>query len=901
MSTPILNTKLHMPHNPTKLVQRPRLIEVMDEGLGGKVSLISAPAGFGKTTLVSEWIKHSSVSVAWLSLDEKDNDITQFITYLVASLRTLNDELLEEYSEAIQNLNTLGIEAVLTIIINEMETFPENFILILDDYHVIQNTLVNESIIYLLQHMPANMHLVITTREEPSLPIANLRARNLVNEVRANDLKFTNLEASEFLNGVMSLNLTDKYISILEARTEGWIAGLQLAAISMTGRKDIAGFIESFTGNHNFISEYLLEEVLKQLDPNIQSFLLQTSILNRLCGSLCDSIVLDTNASGQKNLEYLQKVNLFIIPLDDEQGWYRYHHLFVDLLRKRLLNDYSNNTFKEGGAVAALHIRASQWFERNGLTSEAIYHALAAKDYERASSLIELSWSGMDKSLQAATWLSWVKMLPDEMIKNRPVLSVGYAWALLDTGEMEESEQRLQDAEKCLERLSYDQKEGEENLQDIVVFDHEEFSILPATIATARTYYAVVQGDMEATIMYAQEALDFIPKNSDRKGIAKVLLGLARWAKGELEAAYTTITNSSMSHSTLAVVLADIRVEQGKLYEAMRLYEKGLQTSIKGKGIMNITTASHYLGLSKLKLMMGNLDEAESYLQQSLEEGEKRALPNWRYHWYLQQGRLMESRGEWEKALDNFNEAEKYYIMGPLPDIQPLNALKVKTLLKKGNIYQAEECIRKHYQAFEKEPCYLQEFTCFTLVRIKIASFRQHGHRKSLLEAVKLLEALLLEANRDNRLGSIVEIHILQVIVYEAMDDIESAKICLKKAIIMAEPEGYFQVFVDEGLPIYKLLSEHIVYESNPDFASRLRLAIEASSSKLPHGLMEPLSERELEVLKLIAEGLSNQEIGERLFLALSTVKGYNQNIFGKLQVKRRTEAVGRARELRLL
>ncbi|WP_026672591.1 LuxR C-terminal-related transcriptional regulator [Alkalihalobacterium bogoriense] len=900
MTTPILNTKLNIPHNLTKLVLRPRLFELMDEGLNRKLSLITSPAGFGKTTLVTEWLTNNKVPVAWFSLDEKDNDITQFMTYLVASLRTLKVGLFEEFSEALQNMKTVGIELVLTLLINEIATIPEEFMLILDDYHVIENTVVNDSIIYILNHMPANMHLVMTTREEPPLPIASLRAQNQLIEIRAKDLRFTYSEAAEFLNGVMSLNLAEKYISILDARTEGWIAGLQLAAISIKGQKDIGEFIESFSGNHYFITDYLLEEVLKQLNPKIQSFLLQTSILERLCGSLCDAIFLDSSTSGQENLEYLQKVNLFVVPLDDEQRWYRYHHLFSDFLRKKLVKAHSKNASIEGGGVATLHIRASQWFESNGLTSEAVHHALAAKDYERASTLIELSWSSMDKNLQAATWLSWVKTLPDEIIKNRPVLSVGYAWALLDTGEMEEVEQRLLDAETCLENISSDQIKDEER-KDIVVFDHHEYSILPATIASARTYYALVQGEMEAAIKYAQEGLDFIPENNAREGIIQVLLGLARWAKGELEAAYTTITNSTMSRSLLVVVLADIKVEQGKLYEAMRLYEKGWQTSIKSTGIIKLTTASHYLGLSKLKLMMGNIDEAEHYLQQSLEEGGKRALPNWRYHWYVQQGRLWESRGELDKALDSFDEAKKHYIMSPLSDIQPLYALKAKTLVKKGSIYQAEQCIRENSQDLEKEHCYLQEFKYITLARIKIASFRQYRHEKFLNEAVELLGSLLIEAKREKRVGSIVEVLMLQALAYEASDDVESAMISLKKAIVIAEPEGFFQVFVDEGLPLYRLLSERIVYESKPNFVYRLQRAIEASMSNLSHGLTEPLSDRELEVLKLIAAGLSNHEIGERLFLAVSTVKGYNQNIFGKLQVKRRTEAVGKARELGLL
>ncbi len=428
MPAPILATKLYIPPPRPKVVLRPRLIERLNEGLSAscKLTLISAPAGFGKTTLVSEWVAGCERPVAWLSLDEGDNDPTRFLTYLIAALQTIAANIGEGVLGVLQSPQPPPIESILTALLNEITTIPDNFILVLDDYHVIDSKPVDEALTFLLEHLPPQMHLVIATREDPHLPLARLRARGQLTELRAADLRFTPAEAAEFLNQVMGLNLSAEDIAALETRTEGWIAGLQLAALSMQGHQDAASFIQSFTGSHHFVLDYLVEEVLQQQSESVQTFLLRTSILDRLCGPLCDAVLLAPSASGQETLEYLERANLFIVPLDNERRWYRYHHLFAELLRQRLHQSDASPT-EEGGSVAELHIRASQWYEDNGLEIEAFQHAAAANDIERAERLIE--GKGMPLHFRGAVVpiLNWLESLPTTVLDARPSLWVMYA------------------------------------------------------------------------------------------------------------------------------------------------------------------------------------------------------------------------------------------------------------------------------------------------------------------------------------------------------------------------------------------------------------------------------------------------------------------------------------------
>ncbi len=523
MTAPLLFTKLYLPHTESKIVPRPHLIERLNDSLNKKLTLVSAPAGFGKTTLVSEWATGNKNRIAWLSLDDGDNDLNRFLTYLIAALQTVEPGIGTGLSDSLQSPQPPNIESLLVTLLNEIINLQDNFIVVLDDYHVIDSKPVDEALTFLLENLPPQLRLVITTREDPHLPLARLRARGQLTELRAADLRFTPEEASDFLNRVMNLNLSQEDISMLEIRTEGWIAGLQLAAISMHGQKDPASFIKSFTGSHRFVLDYLIEEVLHQQSEEIQSFLLQTSILDRLCGPICEAVMLYPTGLGQKTLEYLEHANLFLTPLDNERRWYRYHHLFGDLLRQRLGKP------KEFGEF---NLRASQWYEENDDLDAAFHHAITAGDFSRAAGLAETAWQGMDDRFQTASWLSWVKKLPEELILPPTGTQHPTRCGILDAGDPEASESRLRDAERWLSGSS----------DRMVVVDEAQLQPLPAMIAMVRSYNAQVQGNLSDTVKYAELALQLIPEEDFfRRAQATMMLEITHWAKGDLESALSAI------------------------------------------------------------------------------------------------------------------------------------------------------------------------------------------------------------------------------------------------------------------------------------------------------------------------------------------------------------------------
>jgi len=922
MSTTILATKLYIPPPRPKIVLRPRLIERMNEGLsaGRKLTLISAPAGFGKTTLVSEWVAGCGQPVAWLSLDEGDNDPTRFLTYLVAALQTLALSKVEGIAANIGK-GVLGVlqspqppptESILTALLNEITTIPDNFVLVLDDYHVIDAKPVDNALTFLLEHLPPQMHLVITTREDPHMPLARLRARGQLTELRAADLRFTASEAAGFLNQVMGLNLSAEDVAALDKRTEGWIAGLQLAALSMQGHQDAATFIKSFTGSHHFVLDYLVEEVLQQQSESIQTFLLRTSILDRLCGPLCDAVLGSSSASGQKTLEYLEHANLFIVPLDNERNWYRYHHLFADVLRMHLMAEQPDQ-------VSALHRRASEWYEHNGSAADAIRHALAAEDFECAAGLIELVWSAMSLSYQSSTWLGWVKTLPEELVHARPVLTVWYAYALLGSGEMEAAEARLKDAERWLDTPADMRERPESPAAGMVVVDEAEFHRLPGMIALLRAAQALARGDMPETMKHARRVLDLAPEDDHLMlGGAASQLGLAAWASGDLDAA-RRMTADGTANVRLAgyisaaiggaIVLADIQIAQGCLHEAMTTYERALQWATEPGAPVLRGAADMYVGMSALHREHNDLKTATQRLLTSQALGELAGLQQNPYRWCAAMARIREAQGDLDGALDLLDQAERLYDGNFSPNVRPIAARKTRVWVAQGRLGEALGWAREQGLSVENELSYLREFDHITLARVLLARYQSDHADGSVSGVVGLLERLLKAAEEGGRMGSVIEILVLQAIAYHAQGDIPAALLPLQHALALAEPEGYVRMFLDEGSSMMQLLREASAREIMPDYTDKLLAAFEAEKQKsedkpdLPPAqpLIDPLSQRELKILQLIAQGLSNREIGERLFLALDTVKGHNRKIFDKLQVQSRTEAIARARELGLL
>jgi ATP/maltotriose-dependent transcriptional regulator MalT len=910
MSTPILATKLYIPPPRPKIVLRPRLVERLNEGLHRKLTLISAPAGFGKTTLVSELIAGCKRPAAWLSLDEGDNDPTRFLTYLVAALQTIAPNIGAGVLGVLQMPQPPSIESILTTLLNEITSIPDNFILVLDDYHTIDAQPVDKALTFLLEHLPAQMHLVIATREDPHLPLARLRARGQLTELRAADLRFTPAEAAEFLNQMMGLNLSAEDIAALETRTEGWIAGLQLAALSMQGRQDAASFIQSFTGSHHFILDYLVEEVLQQQSESVQTFLLRASILDRMCGPLCDAVLLDPSASGQETLEYIESANLFIVPMDNERRWYRYHHLFGELLRKRLGQSLVP------GEIAGLQIRASEWYEQNGFPSDAIHHAFAVEDFERVAKLAELEWPARGETIQSIKWLGGLKKLPEEFIRARPALCVKFAWAFLNAGELEAAEAKMQDAEKWLEPTTTTGEKSDAPSNEMVVVDEEQFKSLPVLLAAARAYHAQAIGDISGTIKYTQRVLDLSPEgNSQWRGAASSLLGLAQYASGNLDAAYRAFSDGlakAHPYETISgnFVLAGIKMAQGQLNTAFSIYEKALRLVLERGEPMPLGTEDLYSGISELHRERGDLETAAQDLLTGKKLGEQVELPDWQHRWYIAQARLQETKGDLNGALDLLEEAERRFVRTPVPIIRPIAALKTRIRIAQDKIVEALDWVRTRDLSVDDDISYLLEFEHMTLARVLIAQEKRGLVDGSIRDAMGLLERLLQAAEEGGRKGSVIEILVLRALAHEAQGNYPPALVSLERALTLAEPEGYVRIFVDEGEAMRLLIEKQSRNRDHPlsGYADKLLAAftqpVATPKSAIIHqksDMIEPLSERELEVLRLLRTDLNGPEIARECMVSLSTIRTHIQNIYAKLGVNNRRAAVRRAQELDLL
>lgn len=908
MSAPVLTTKFYAPPHQPRLVVRPRLIEKLNEGLRAsrRLTLISAPAGFGKTTLVGEWAAGCGRPVAWLSLDEADNDPTRFLTYLVSALQTSMPNIGEGVLDALQAPQPPPTESILTSLLNEISTVPDKFILVLDDYHLVDARPVDYAITFLLEHLPPQMHVAITTREDPNLQLARFRVRNQLTELRAADLRFTPSEAAEFLNQVMGLNLTTEDVSALESRTEGWIAGLQLAALSMKGQQDVHGFIQAFAGDHRYIVDYLVEEVLRRQPEPVRNFLLQTSILERLTGPLCD--VVNAQTGSKSILEQLRRENLFLIPLDDRREWYRYHHLFADVLRMHLMTD-------QPGIVPALHHRASEWYEQNRLTADAIRHALVGRDFERAAELVEKAIPFMRQSRQEPTLLGWFNALPDEIFQNHPVLNINYAGTLLQNGQFDGVESRLLDIGQWLAT-------PEEVRRPPFYVDEMEFQRLPSSVHMYHAAIALAKGDVPNAMSHASKVLELAPENDNfPRGAASSLLGLASWTSGDLETAYQMFSEG-MAHLQKvgyisdvvggSVTLADIRVTQGRLREAMSIYEHGLQLATKQGAPILRGAADMHVGMSGLYHERNDLIAAEQHLLKSKDLGELNGLPKNPYRWRVAAARIHEAHGDLDDALDMLNEAEPLYLSDFSPNIRPIQALKARVCIKQGELEKAIAWARERKLSIDEEPSYLREFEQITFVRILLSRYQSDNKDSSLQDAIGYLERLLKAAEAGGRVGSAIEIMILQALTHQMQEDLPAALSLLERALKLAEPEGYMRIFLDEGSSMAELIHEARAKGIMPDYTGRLLSAFEAERKGIGEGspasavpasssLIEPLSQRELDILRLFKTELSGPEIAQELVIALSTVRTHTKSIYNKLNVNSRRGAVKRAIELGLI
>ncbi len=903
MSIPILATKLYAPQPRTKVVTRTRLIERLNEGLLGKLTLISAPAGFGKTTLVSEWLVGCDRPATWLSLDEGDNDLIRFLTYFVAALQTIMPTIGEAMLAVLESPQP-PVETMLTALLNEISGIPQNFILVLDDYHVIDTAPIDHALTFLLEHLPPQMHLVITTRDDPLLPVARLRARGHLTELRASDLRFTVAEAAEFLNQVMHLSLSARDIATLESRTEGWIAGLQLAVLSMQGRSDMTQFIRAFAGDNRYIVDYLVDEVLQRQPESIRSFLLQTAILDRLNGPLCEAVT--DQQEGSARLEALERGNFFVIPLDDKRQWYRYHQLFADVLYAHLMTERPDE-------VPTLHRRASEWYEQNGSTADAIHHALSAEDFTRAANLVEMAVPDLRRNRQDATLLSWLKALPDALLRCRPVLSANYGGVLLASGQLEGVEARLRDAEQWLDMTIDTDKRLEAPTGERVVVDETAFRLLPGSIAVWRAGLALVLGDVTNTVKYSRLALELVPEGDHLgRGGAAGLLGLAYWVSGNLEAAHKTFAEGMKSvqkaghlSDTIsgAIALADIRIGQGRLHEAMRTYDHALQLAMEQSEPLLRGTADLHVGMSELHLEHNDLPTAMQHLLTSKDLCERTGFPqNWS-RWNVAMAFIREVEGDFDGALDLLHEAERLYVGDFFPNVRPVTALKTRVWVAQGRLGEALGWVREQDLSVDDSLSYLREFEHITLARVLLAQYKIDRTDRSMLEAIGLLERLLQAAEADDRMGSVIEILMLQALAHQMQGDIPAALAPLERALILAEPEGYIRMFVDEGQHMAVLLEKTLKNGIAPNYVRQLLTALGKAEERTPisQGLVEPLSERELEVLRLLGTDLDGPEIARELTVSLNTVRTHIKNIYTKIGVNNRRTAVRRAEELGLL
>jgi LuxR family maltose regulon positive regulatory protein len=905
MAGPLLETKLHVPRWRRGLVARPRLSERLSRGAESVLTLVSAPAGFGKTTLLAQWLAAAPVdgrSVAWLSLDERDNDPALFWTYLVAALKTAAPGVGANTLSLLQSPQPPG-EAGLVTLLNDLDAISNDVVLVLDDYHVIDVRDVQDGMAFLLEHLPPQIHVVIGSRADPVLPLARLRGRGELVEVRAADLRFTPGEAAAYLNGAMGLVLTAADVAALEGRTEGWIAALQLAALSLQGRKDVAAFIDGFAGDDRYIVDFLAEEVLQRQPGHVQQFLLQTSILDRLSGPLCDAVT--GQDGGKAKLAALERGNLFLVPLDDRRRWYRYHQLFADVLQARLRDEQPDD-------VPDLHRRASAWYEQNDEPSEAIRHALAAQDFERAADLVELAIPAMLRSRQEAAVLGWLELLPDEVVRVRPVLSVGFAGALLAGGEFEGVEARLRDAERWLGAATGIRQGSQAPAAEMVVVDDAEFRRLPAEIELYRAAQALARGDGPGTVRHARRALELSPADEHLgRASAAALMGLASWASGDLEAGHSAyaecmagLRRAGHIADTFgcAIALADIRRTQGRLGEAMRTYEQALQRAPQQGGSVLRGTADMYVGMSEVHRERDDLPAATQHLLRSQELGEHSGLPQNRYRWRVAMARIREAEGDLGGALELLNEAERLYAGDFFPNVRPVPALRARVRVAQGELGEALGWVREQGLSVDDDLSYLREFEHITLARVLLARYAAERVERSIQVATRLLERLLRAAEEGARTGSVIEILVLQALAHQMRGDIPAALASLQRALTLAEPEGYVRIFVDEGPPMASLLRAAAKQGIAPSYVRRLLAAVSKTEDSTPvgQGLIEPLSERELDVLRLLGTDLGGPAIARELVVSLNTVRTHTKNIYAKLGVNNRRAAVHRARELDL-
>ena len=905
MVAALLESKFRVPGRRHDAVARPRLAERLGAASRSPLTLVSAPAGFGKTTLLTEWlagVPAGTAAVAWLSLDHRDNDPALFWTYVVSAMQRAADGV---GATAMQLLTSSppATDAALAALLNELDGLSQDLVLVLDDYHLVEAPEIHEGMAFLLEHQPPRLHVVLASRADPPLPLARMRARAELVEVRVTDLRFTADESTAYLNGRMGLALGERDVAVLNDRAEGWIAALQLAALSMDGRDDVGAFIAGFAGDDRYIVDYLAEEVLSRRSADVREFLLRTSVLERLTGPLCDAVT--GRHDGRATLVALERANLFLVPLDDRRQWYRYHHLFADVLRAHLLDEH-------GGEVAALHRRAGAWFEAHGDTTQAISHALAGGDPGRAADLMERAMPEMRRERREAELARWARALPDEVVRARPVLGLAFAGALAQVSDFDSVAERLSDVERSLRPDAG--AWPEQPPAGLVVVDEAGYRSLPAGVELYRAALALAESDLHGTLAHAREALSLAPPDDDlTRASAGALAGLASWTAGDLAGAHAAYSETVAGLARVGYVadvlgccitLGDIRRTQGRLGDALRTYEWALGLAASEPGAEPLRgTADMHVGMAGVLLERDDLAAAAEHLAVVHRLGDHKGLPQNPYRWRVVAARLREAEGDLDGALELLDEADHVYAGDYSPNVQPVPAVRARLWLRRGEPARAEAWAADRRLSADDDLSYLREYEHLTLARLLLARHRAERDDVGLAASLRLLARLLAAAEEHERGGSVVEALVLQALAHRAHGDATAALGALHRAVTLARPEGYVRLFADEGPPMAALLK---ALPRQSDTAGHVRRLL-ASATRTAHrpaapaALVEPLSDRELDVLRLLGTDLDGPDIARELSVSLNTMRTHTRNIYAKLGVTSRRAAVSRAHDLDLL
>jgi LuxR family maltose regulon positive regulatory protein len=918
MPEALIETKLLLPRSRQRVVPRSRLEALLRHGIESRLTLVAAPAGFGKTTLLRSWLGAGSEGpTAWVSLDERDADASTFWRYV---LHAVNRAIPGAATPALAQFGSgqAAIDDVLSTLINELGVTPNDLTVVLDDYHLAESPTIQAGLSFLVEHLPPQVHLVISTRADPDLPLARLRARGELIEIRADDLRFTIDEAAAYLNEVNTLDLDASAVAVLENRTEGWAAALQLAALSLRGRGDPDEFIADFAGDDRFVVDYLADEVLDRQPPAVRTFLLDTSVLEQLTGALCDAVTGRTG--GREMLEWLERQNLFLVPLDDRRRWYRYHHLFADVLRTRLLDE-------RPGDAPVLHRRASDWFDQEGEPEPAVRHAWAAGDKARAADRIEIAIPALLKERREAVVRQWADEIPTDLLRNRPVLAIGIVAGLMSSNEFDGVEQRLRDVEALLAAP----------VEDLIVVDEAEFSRLPASVQTYRAAHALVNGDVPGTVERAQRAL-LLAAHDDHLSIASAsaLLGIAYWTNGDLDAAHQAY-GAAAEHLKSAghvadvlgcsITLADLEMTQGRLGQAQATFERALALAASEGSVLR-GVADMYVGLSRVSWEQGDHSAAAAFLGKADEVGDSAGLPQNPYRWRVMMACVRQAEGDTATALDLLEDAQRVYVGDFAPNVRPIASVRARVLAKTGDLTAARTWVHERGVSVADELTYLSEYDHLTLARVLLAEHAADQDHAALADATGLLSRILAAALEGGRTGTVIETLVLLALAQQAAANAAQAVSSLTEALRLAEPEGYVRVFTQEGAAMQELLGELTRRHVRNPFAQRILRACaaareraadisEPSAASVPdsgtdHGgdvtaveqtrqaLIEPLSDRELDVLRLLGSELGGPEIARKLHVSLSTVRTHTQHIYAKLGVNNRRAAVRRAHQLNI-